>query len=456
MYDLIVLGGGPGGMRAAELAGHHGWKVAVVEKDRMGGTCLNRGCIPTKALYAHAIGGKGELAGLWPRVEGVMEKLRRGIDATMKLAGVEIHRGVGTVLQWEGTKKVSVVSDKGEEILEGARLLVATGARSVRPDFKGNDLPQVLTGDWAIVDPQLWDPEQNQAVETVAVLGAGVISLEMAMILQNLGKKVLLLKHSDQILRRLDGDIKKKVAQVVKKRKTTVYEYVRLSEAVADGDGLILKGTSSDKPFEERCDRIILASSMVPILDGFGLENSAVRVEKGCIAVNEAMRTSVEGVYAIGDCTGGAMLAHLAEYQALAAVEHMMGRSYRVNLDAMPACVFIDPEVATVGLTEEEALARGEEIISVKAYFAANGMALALGESDGFVKVVARKADLRLLGVHIIGPEAASLVGEAALAVDRGLTAKDVALSIHAHPTLCECFKDACFRVMEAEHGAFQ
>jgi len=453
MYDLVILGGGPGGLRAAELAARAGMKTVLVEKDRLGGVCLNRGCIPTKALYAHIIGGKGSAEGLWDRVESVMDKLRQGSATAMRMAGVKVCRGTGTVVRWEGTKKLSVQKDDGTiEEIEGERLLLATGARSVRPVFSGNDLPGVLTGDWAIVDPTLWDPERNSGVQTAAVLGAGVIAMEMAMMLLALGKKVLLLKHSDQILRRLDGDIKKKAAQIMKKRGASIYDYVRLSEVCEDQGRLLLRGTSKDEPFEERCDRLILASSMEPILDGFGLENSPLKIMKGAIAVDSCQRTSVDGVYAVGDCTGGAMLAHLAEYQALAAVSAMTDRDYTVDPDAVPACVFMDPEAGAVGLTEEEAKNRGEEILTAKAYFGANGMALALGESDGFVKVVARASDMTLLGVHILGPEAASVLGEAALAVSKKLTARDVAYSVHAHPTLCECFRDACLRLVEKQH----
>ncbi|HRX27429.1 MAG TPA: FAD-dependent oxidoreductase, partial [Aminivibrio sp.] len=208
MYDLVILGGGPGGLRAAELAAAAGLKTVLIEKDRLGGVCLNRGCIPTKALYAHIVGGKGPREGLWSRVEAVMDKLRQGSATALRMAGAKMVRGTGTVTQWEGEKKVSVRKEDGsEEEITGARLLLATGARSVRPSFGGNDLPEVLTGDWAITDPALWDPERNGEVRTVAVLGAGVIAMEMAMMLQDLGKQVLLLKHSDQILRRLDGDI---------------------------------------------------------------------------------------------------------------------------------------------------------------------------------------------------------------------------------------------------------
>ncbi len=186
------------------------------------------------------------------------------------------------------------------------------------------------------------------------------------MMLLALGKKVLLLKHSDQILRRLDGDIKKKAAQIMKKRGASIYDYVRLSEVCEDQGRLLLRGTSKDEPFEERCDRLILASSMEPILDGFGLENSPLKIMKGAIAVDSCQRTSVDGVYAVGDCTGGAMLAHLAEYQALAAVSAMTDRDYTVDPDAVPACVFMDPEAGAVGLTEEEAKNRERKSLRQK------------------------------------------------------------------------------------------
>lgn len=448
MYDLVILGGGPGGLRAAELAAAAGMKTVLVEKDRLGGVCLNRGCIPTKALYAHIIGGRGPREGLWTRVESVVDKLRQGSATTLRMAGVKYLRGTGCVTHWEGEKRVRVTKEDGSvEEISGTRLLLATGARSVRPPFQGDDLPGVVTGDRAITEPSLWDPERNSPVHTVAVLGAGVIAIEMAALLKGLGKEVVLLKHSDQVLRRMDGDIKKKTVQILKKRGTVIKDYVRLQEASVKEGRLEVKGSAKDEPFVTKCDRLIIASSMEPVLDGFGLEESPVKIEKGAIVVGPTQETTVEGVYAVGDCTGGAMLAHLAEYQALAAVSSMTGGNYRVDYDAVPTCVFMDPEVGAVGLTEEEALARGEEIVAAKAYFGANGMALALGESDGFVKVVARASDKTLLGVHIMGPEASSVLGEAALAVARKLTAGDVAHTVHAHPTLCECFRDACLRL---------
>ena len=303
MYDLAILGGGPGGLRAAELAAAAGMNTIVIEKDRLGGVCLNRGCIPTKALYAHITGGKGPREGLWARVRGYGQA-PPGSATALRMAGAK-YRGTGVVTKWEGDKAILVTKEDGStEEVAAKRLVIATGARSVRPPFEGNDLPFVLPGDRAITEPALWDPDRNGGVNTVAVLGAGVIAMEMAMMLQDLGKKVILLKHSDQILRRMDGDVKKKTVQTLKRRKTPIMDYVRLSGALESEGGLLLKGTTEDKPFEERCDRLILASSMAPILDGFGLENGPVETVRGAIKADSSQRTSVEGVYAIGDCTG--------------------------------------------------------------------------------------------------------------------------------------------------------
>ena len=249
MYDLVILGGGPGGLRAAELAAAAGMNTVLVEKDRLGGVCVNSGCIPTKALYASIIGGKGPGEGLWSRVESVVDKLRQGSATSLRMAGVRYLRGTGEVTRWEGGKRVSATkADGGVEEIVGARLLLATGARSVRPPFRGGDLPGILTGDRAITEPSLWDPERNSPVKTVAILGAGVIAVEMASLLQGMGKEVVLLKRSDQVLRRMDGDIKKKTVQILKKRGTVIKDHVRLREASLKEGRLSLEGTAGDEP----------------------------------------------------------------------------------------------------------------------------------------------------------------------------------------------------------------
>ncbi|SMG20766.1 dihydrolipoyl dehydrogenase family protein [Dethiosulfovibrio salsuginis] len=450
VYDLIVLGGGPGGYRAAELASQAGFKTVLVEKDRLGGTCLNRGCIPTKAYYADAVGKLGPVDKMWAKKEAVVSKLQKGIATLMDRCSVDVVKGIGTLGDLSGEEKeLKISTDQGEVVLKGRRLIIAVGAMSKPLSFPGSDLEGVIGGDWAVTDQGMWDQSMADQVSSVAVVGAGVIAVELAGILKDLGKEVTLLKHSDQILRRCDEDVKKKVRQAVKKKKIATVDYFRIKEAVKEDGRLKVKGEAEGKDLEVLCDRLILAASMVPILEGYGLEASGVAYTDQGISVDRNMMTSKEGVYAIGDCTGGMMLAHLAEYQALSAVEHMAGREYYVDPAKVPSCIFFDPEIAVVGLTEEEAVAKGHDTVVGRVFFVANGMALAMDRSDGFVKVVADRADGRILGVHIVGPEAATLISEAALAIAKDMTVKEVAYTVHPHPTLSECFKDALFRILE-------
>lgn len=449
MYDLIILGGGPGGTKAAELAARAGLKTVVIEMDRLGGTCLNRGCIPTKAYYASLVGGRVPPEEMWSYREGIVKKLGDGISTLMKMSGAEILRGRGKIISAEGVKILEVETADGVKRVEGKRLLLAAGARSLPLEFEGADLPGVLTGDWAVTDPDLWKYPETEEVKSVAIIGAGVIAAEFAVLLRRMGKEVTILKHSDQLLRRADRDIKKKLAQSFKKMKITLVDYFSPEKAAAEGGKIRLRGKTREGEYELLCDRLLLASSMVPILDGYGLENTSVKHSEKGIAVNSHMETNLPGVYALGDVSGGMMLAHLAEYQALSAVEHMLGREYSIEKDHVPWCVFSDPEIAAVGLSEDEAERRGIAVRTARAYFLGNGMALAMNSTDGFIKVLASKEDDTLLGVHIIGPEAASLIGEAALAVGHRMKAADVARTVHPHPTLTECFKDALFRLEE-------
>lgn len=451
VYDLIILGGGPGGYRAAELASQAGFKTVLVEKDRLGGTCLNRGCIPTKAYYADAVGKLGPVDKMWAKKEAVVSKLQKGIATLMDRCSVDVVKGEGTLGDLSGeVKELKVSTDQGEVILKGKKMIIAVGAMSKPLSFPGSDLDGIIGGDWAVTDQGMWDQSMADQVRSVAVVGAGVIAVELAGILKDLGKEVTLLKHSDQILRRCDEDIKKKVRQLVKKKKIATVDNFRIKQVSRGDDGrLLVEGESDGHKVEVVCDRLILAASMVPVLGGYGLESSGLTYTDRGISVDRNMKTSQDGVYAIGDCTGGMMLAHLAEYQALSVVEHMTGGDYYVDSAKVPYCIFFDPEIAVVGLTEEEAVSKGHDVVIGRVFFVANGMAMAMDRSDGFVKVVADSGNGRILGVHVIGPEAATLISEAALAVAKDMTVKEVAYTVHPHPTLSECFKDALFRILE-------
>lgn len=450
VFDLVVLGGGPGGYRAAELASKTGMKVALVEKDRLGGMCLNRGCIPTKAYYARIVGGHGSVESLWEDKEEIVSRLREGLATLMRMAGVETFKGTGRIVGTGEIKRLEVVLENGSvQILEGRNLLIATGSRSLPLEIEGTDLPGVITGDWAVASPDLWKSPERESFSSVALAGAGVIAVEMAAMFRKMGKEVTILKHSDELLRRADKDVKKKLAQNFRKKKINMLDFFRPERITREGQGLRVLGTTPNGPQEIACDRFIVASSMIPVLEGFGLENTRIQADpKKGIPVDESMRTSEPGIFAIGDVTGGMMLAHLAEYQALVAVEAMHGRTVAIPAESVPWCVFSDPEIAAVGLSEQEAEKQGLPFVVGRAYFLANGMALALGQADGFVKVVAGR-DGKILGVHMVGPEAASMISEAALAIRHGLSVRDVAYTVHPHPTLSECFKDALFRTME-------
>lgn len=455
MYDVLVLGGGPGGYRAAELAGHAGLTVAVVEKDRLGGTCLHRGCIPTKAYYCDVLGKMNPVEGMWEKKNRIVEDLEGGLRSLMAMHHVDVVHGTGSIHTARGEVKRLEVRDAAGVVrmLEGRFLILAPGSRSLLPDFPGNTLEEVISGDWAVTRGDLWNPAENGAVRSVAVAGAGVIAVELAGMLREMGREVTLLKHSGEILRRCDGDIKKKVAQLFRKRGIGMIDSFHIAsvEKVSSPRGVLrISGSSKDRDQEELfCDRLLVAYGMKPLLQGYGLENSGVAVEKGTLVVNEHMETSVPGVYAVGDVTGGQMLAHEAEYEALAAVGALLGKPCPINRNAMPGCIFTEPEIATVGLTEEEARGRGFQVAVGKAFFLGNGMARAMGKTDGFVKVVADAGrDLELLGVHMVGPEAAALIAEATLAVGARMTVRQVAYTVHPHPTTSECFKDALFRLL--------
>lgn len=446
MYDVIVLGGGPGGYKAAELAGKAGLKTAIIEKEHLGGMCLNRGCIPTKAYYSDIIGRCGNIEDMWDKKVRVVETLRGGIGHLMKLNNVDVISGEGSIAQVGDIKKIEVKTEQGIEEIVGKNLIIAVGSKCREIDFENNHIDEVISGDYGVNREDLWNSDE---VKSVAIAGAGVIAIEFAFMLKALGKEVTILKHSDQILRSCDKDIKRKIKSIIKKKKINTIDYFSIEKVEKQEDNSIIVYGDSKKGYQEvKCDRLVMGSSMVPIVDGYGLEDTGIEYSEKGIKVDKSMRTNIEGVYAIGDVTGGMMLAHVAEYEAMAAIDTILGRDYTVDYDSVPACIFADPEIAYAGITEEEAEARGIDVQVGRSHFIANGMALAMGKTEGFVKVIADE-DGKILGVHIMGPEASALIGEAALAIYAGLTAEQVAKCVHPHPTLSECFKDALFNVIK-------
>jgi len=438
-YDLAILGGGPAGYVPAIRAAQLGMRTVLVEEADVGGTCLNRGCIPTKALAATAellrssraaarMGLGGTLSVDYPAVvrrrDMVVSRLRKGIENRLAAIGAEIVRGHG-ILRGEGCLVVD-----GREIRSRFVLLAPGSVPSMPGPFRASGFD---TSNEALA----W----TSLPESLIVVGGGVVGCEFASILGTFGVAVTIVEMLPSILQGLDPDVRQIVhSSLVRSgvRILTGKAAVKASRtdarcSVELADGTVLEAEGS-----------LVAAGRLPRLEGCGLDEAGVQVGRSGIAVDEFLRTNLRGVYAAGDATGRWQLAHAGSAQGLAAVAGMYsGRPVQVREDSMPACIFTSPEVATVGPAEEEWKARGVPVVSHCSRYIANGRAVGLNETEGFVKLISRADDGILVGVQIVGRDASSLVGEACLAVSLGVRASRIGEIVHPHPTLSELFAEA-------------
>lgn len=451
MKDLVIIGGGPGGAAAAEEAVKLGWEVAIVEKENLGGTCLNRGCIPTKVLFRQAelietlnhldefgIDLKGyeiQWNAVRERKEGVIQKLRDGLEKQMSLLKVEVIKGEGKIID---PHRVEVLTPQGDVVpLETKRILIATGSKTIIPPIPGIDLPGVVTSDDLMALPEI-----NELV----VVGGGVIGLEWAVIYNALGAKVKVVELQEDILMFADKDIRKRLTAYLKKKGIDFYTNHKIISFQQAGNRLVVQCETAKGEKTLETDTVLMAIGRKASWDGLDLDALGIAYDQRGIQVNEGMQTSVENIYAIGDVTGKSLLAHTAHHQGVAAVAHMNGHQHKLNYDHIPSCVFILPEYSKVGLTEEEAEKRGIQYRVGKAHFLGNGKAMALGETDGYIKVICDQENT-IIGVQILGPHASDLIHEGAVAVSRGLKIDEITTTVHAHPTLAETFFEAVKRV---------
>jgi dihydrolipoamide dehydrogenase len=426
--------------------------VACVEKDAtLGGTCLNVGCIPSKALlesserYLEARGGltdhgvlvEGEvgldLPAMMGRKDRIVEALTRGVAGLFKKNKVTRYTGVGRLL---GSGLVAV---DGAEPLELAcrHVLIATGSAPASLPGVELDFDRIGTSTTALAYPEV--PGR------LIVIGAGVIGLELGSVWRRLGSEVTVVEFLDRILPEADGEIARHAQRSFKKQGLAFVLGARVTGARRAGDGCVVE-IDGREPLG--ADRVLVAVGRVPHVAGLGLAEAGVALtEKGRIRVDERFQTSLPGVHAIGDVIGGAMLAHKASDEGVACVENLAGQRGHVNYDVIPNIVYTEPEVASVGRTEEQLAAAGVPIRKGLFFFKGNGRALALGNTDGAVKVIAHAETDRVLGVHIIGPRAGDLIAEAAAAMEWGASAEDLARLCHAHPTLSEALKEAALAV---------
>lgn len=454
-YDVTVIGAGPGGYVAAIRAAQLGLKVALVERENLGGVCLNWGCIPTKALLRNAeivlLLGQGKEFGF--RVEGVevdfgaavdrsrkvSERLVKGVGLLMRKNQVEVIEGVAVV---RAADLVEVTLGDGQRrTLKTRHVIIATGGKASSIPGVVPDGERVLTYREAIV---------LRALPAAAVVvGAGPIGMEFAHIWDSYGAEVTVVEMLPRVLPLEDEEVSQVVERAFARRRVKLLTSSRVQGLETTDQGVRVTVSTGNGEEVLEAERVLIATGVQPQSDGLGLEAIGVKVERGFIAVDDAMRTNVPGVCAIGDVTGKLALAHVASAQGIVAAEAIAGRGTQVlDYDAMPRCVYCQPQVASFGLTEAQAIERGHEPKVGRFPFLASGKALGLGEKDGFVKIVADTATGEILGAHLVGPEVTELLPELVLARRWELTPEEIARTVHAHPTLSEA-------VMEAAHGVF-
>ena len=452
-HDLIVIGGGPGGYVAAIRAAQLGLNAAVVEKEpQLGGTCLRVGCIPSKALLesshkleaarhdlanhgVNVMGVSFDLAAMMRRKDEVVNTLAKGIDALLAKNKVTRYRGTGRLA---GAGRVEVAAADGTTTaLEAARIILAVGSRSLV--LPGVEVDGRLVG--TSTEALAFDSVPGHLV----VIGGGYIGLELGSVWRRLGAKVTVLEYADRILTGIDAEIATEALALFKKQGLDIRLGAKVRSARAVSGGCVVE-CEGQEPI--RCDRVLAATGRAPATDGLGLETVGIQVDRrGCIPVDGHFRTTAPGVWAIGDCIPGPMLAHRAEEDGVACVDGMAGRWAHVDYALVPAVVFTHPEIAAVGRSEEQLVAEGVAYKKGVFPFRANGRARTINETAGKVKLLADAATDRVLGIHVIGPAAGDLIGEAAAAMNFGATAEDIARVCHAHPTLPEALKEAALAV---------
>jgi len=457
-YDVIVIGAGPAGYIGAIRAGQLGLRTACIERDKLGGVCLNWGCIPSKALlhnaelYREAVTNGAEwgieFANVKVNWKGVLGRgsdipgvMNRGVGFLFKKNKVTYLRGAAAIAK---AGEVTVTPDDaggdgkgGSETYKAANILIATGSDSMPLPGVEVDEKRIVSSTGAL--------SLDAVPESMIVIGAGVIGLELGSVWSRLGAHVTIVEFLDHILPGMDREITRQAQRLLTKQGLAFQLSQKVTGARAAGGGVSLQVVGGD---ELQADVVLVAVGRRPYTSGLGLEALGVETdERGFITVDSRFATHVPGVFAIGDCIPGPMLAHKAEDEGIVCVEMMAGQSGHIDYDRVPAVVYTHPEIAGVGKTEERLKSEGIAYKVGKFPFSANSRARAIGDTDGFAKVLADAATDRVLGVHIIGPLAGDLLSEAVIAMEFGATAEDIARTCHAHPAMGEALREAALAV---------
>ncbi|HBN77927.1 MAG TPA: dihydrolipoyl dehydrogenase, partial [Planctomycetaceae bacterium] len=451
-FDLIVIGAGPGGYVAAIRAAQLGMNVACIEKEpALGGTCLRVGCIPSKALLEsselyeeaqHSLSKRGievgdlklDLSKMLGQKDETVSTLTQGVAGLFKKNKITRYQGHA---RFDGPGKLTVTSSEEEVSLSSPQILIATG--SVAATLPGVE----LDGDRVVTSTEALTFEK--VPEHLVVIGGGAIGLEMGTVWRRLGSKVTVLEYLDRLLPGMDGELAKLALKIYKSQGLEFHLGAKVTGVSHDSKTCEVEIEGAETI---SCNRVLVAVGRKPNTENLGLETLGIETDKrGFIAVDEHYQTKAEGVYAVGDVIGGAMLAHKAEEEGIACVEYLSTGYGHVNYDAIPAIVYTSPEVASVGKTEEQLKEQKVEYRSGTFPFAANGRARAIGHTAGMVKILADAKTDRILGAHIIGPHAGDLIAEVAVAMEFHASSEDLARCCHAHPTLAEAVKEAAMAV---------
>jgi len=456
-FDVIVIGGGPGGYVAAIRAAQLGAKTLLIEKDQLGGTCVNRGCIPTKAMLADAKlydraknssvlkmeGLRVDMKQLLARKNQVVKRMTTGVQFLIRNNEITYTQGKA---QFIDRTTIEVEGEKGREPFKGQRIIIATGSVSAQIPNVDVDGKVILTSTEML--------ELSSIPKELVIIGGGVIGMEFACLFNSLGSKVTIIEMLPEIVSTEDGEIIRGLTTLLKKKKIEIYTETKVKEArVKKNHAEVAVVDKNGKEALFKAEKALMAVGRSPYAGGLGLEKINVAFNGKFVKVNEKMETNVPGIYAIGDVTGRQMLAHKASAEGIVAAENISGRETRVDYSRIPNCIYTFPEVASIGLNEKQAKEKGLQVTIGRYPFQSNGRALAMGESEGFVKVIAEKDLGQVVGVHIIGDHATDLIGGPVLSVGLETTAEEMGRTVQAHPTLMEAVAEASLdAIKEAIH----
>ncbi|TFD92231.1 dihydrolipoyl dehydrogenase [Jeotgalibacillus sp. R-1-5s-1] len=462
-YDLVILGGGTGGYVAAIRASQLGLKTAIVEKGKLGGTCLHRGCIPSKALLRSAeVFATAKNAAdfgvdikeavlnftkVQERKQAIVDQLHKGVQHLMKQGKIDVFDGFGRILgpsifsPMPGTISVEMTDGTENEMLIPKNVIVATGSRPRSLPGLDIDGTHILSSDETL--------ELEALPASMIIVGGGVIGIEWASMMADFGVEVTVLEYADRIIPTEDADVSKEMEKLLKKKGITIVTGAKVDATSAKkGDGVSISAEVKGEAVTYSAEKILVSVGRSANTEGIGLENTEIQVENGFIKVNNKLQTKESHIYAIGDVIGGLQLAHVASHEGIHAVEHIAGLDVSpIDYSLVSKCIYSSPEAASVGLTEQQAKDEGYDVKIGKFPFKAIGKALVFGKSDGFVKIIADKASNDILGVHMIGPHVTDMISEAGLARVLDATPWEVGQTIHPHPTLSEAIGEAALAV---------